>query len=159
MKAIGITTSFAKAPMEFVSPIELQLRMACILFYSWAALFVTDQAIHDRIKGIITSMNAQIPYFKKIFSMIANHLTSFLNLKIEVDLPLKKDGTTTTSILILLFHGMRFKEHLESLQNLKQIVETLDRWDWFKYYYIKLFLVFMHACTIMDAPRKDLSGL
>ncbi|KAM1966292.1 hypothetical protein ACFX15_046532 [Malus domestica] len=114
MKAIGIT-SFAKAPMEFLSPVELQLRMACILFYSWVALFMTDQAIHDRINDIITSMNAQIPYFKKIFSMITNHLTSFLNLKVEVNLPLKKDETTTASILILLLDGMHFKKYLEFL--------------------------------------------
>ncbi|TQD76019.1 hypothetical protein C1H46_038442 [Malus baccata] len=125
MKAIGIT-SFAKAPMEFLSPVELQLRMACILFYSWVALFMTDPAIHDRIKGIITSMNAQIPYFKKIFSMITNHLTSFLNSKIEVNLPLKKDGTTTASILVLLLDGMHFKKYLEFLQNLEEIIEALD---------------------------------
>ncbi|RXH81486.1 hypothetical protein DVH24_034907 [Malus domestica] len=40
---------------------------------------------------------------KEIISMVANSLTSFLNLEIEFKFPLKKDGTTTASILILFF--------------------------------------------------------
>ncbi|KAM2890446.1 hypothetical protein COP2_008869 [Malus domestica] len=45
--------------------------------------------------------------------MVANSLTSFLNLEIEFKFPLTKDGTTTASILILFF---KIRERDESLK-------------------------------------------
>ncbi|RXH67593.1 hypothetical protein DVH24_027740 [Malus domestica] len=60
------------------------------------------------------SLIAQTFYFKEVISMVANSLTSSLNLEIEVKLLFQEDGTTLASILLFLFHGMDFKERGKS---------------------------------------------
>ncbi|CAN6703647.1 unnamed protein product [Malus baccata var. baccata] len=57
---------------------------------------------------------AQTSYFEKVISMVANSLTSSLNLEIAVKLLFQEDGTTTASILLFLFHVMHFKERGKS---------------------------------------------
>ncbi|TQD96466.1 hypothetical protein C1H46_017961 [Malus baccata] len=56
------------------------------------------------------SLIAQTSYFQEVISVVANNLTSSLNLEIEVTLLLQGDGTTPASILMFLFREMYFKE-------------------------------------------------
>ncbi|TQD85539.1 hypothetical protein C1H46_028905 [Malus baccata] len=81
------------------------------LFPSMDQHFPDDTYLSDALPlNPRKSLIAQTSYFKKVIFMVTNNLTSSPNLEIKVKLLFQENGTTTSSILLFLFHGMHSKE-------------------------------------------------